>query len=234
MTCACPSISISWVREGDKKETINHFVEKLCSFFIAWPDSGRDGAPYFYDRWSSDPNNDPDEIAENDISAANRLAARTSWKYWSESAKVLSRILVDLPPNEDLFDPDVWADRRATVEAFYDKAMSTRGIGYAGASKVLHLKRPQLIPICDSVIVKFLFCGDSLSKLSDLKVAMKCTDEVQRIGLENRDALAKAQTYLTRLPPDDAYSNLTRVRILDMVLWSTNSFEKYWKLLGWD
>jgi uncharacterized protein YceK len=59
-------------------------------------------------------------------------------------------------------------------------------------------------------------------------------EAIQQIGHKNRNELAEALDYLRALPPDDAYRNLTEVRILDMVLWSSKNRENYWQLLGWN
>lgn len=78
------------------------------------------------------------------------------------------------------------------------------------STKLLHLKRPRLIPICDSYVCAMV--GRRAGNAAD---TVKLIMTVREIGRVNIDALVEISTRLTSIGIDR-----TLVRILDALLWS--------------
>src|SRR4051794_23093594 len=73
------------------------------------------------------------------------------------------QILAAIPADTDLTDrsPETLADVRSLLEA----AMGGKGILVAVATKVLHRKRPRLIPMMDSVLLGHYLSGPERRRL---------------------------------------------------------------------
>jgi len=119
-----------------------------------------------------------------------------------------------IPEYADLVDSSdaEYADLRAKLEACYRKLVRP-GIGDVAASKMLHLKRPNLAAISD-VFVKQALGVPSNSGYVDQ--AMAVTDGIRRLGLANREWLAHLQSQLVRLPEP---ITLSKIRLLDILIW---------------
>jgi len=71
-------------------------------------------------------------------------------QYSTDTANVLRRVRSDWL----LFDEDLDGERRERVRKLLEVITKPKGIGRAIATKILHKKRPNLIPIVDSVIAE--------------------------------------------------------------------------------
>jgi len=226
--------TITWQR-GIEQERVDWFVHKWCVFCIAYPEPA-DEAVRFYDRWAIE--NNRDYVEREDVAVANTFQARTPWGKWQPSLGAINQALAQIDVKWGLFDPlpeEIWLQRRMQVQALFEAAMRG-GIGYASGTKVLHLKRPNLIPICDSVIVRRLAVQTRGNTYP--AVAISCMEELRKIGMsgQNRAVLGEAKNYVAGiLGSESAYAHATDVRILDAVLWSdTGERRRYWPLLGWE
>jgi hypothetical protein len=101
---------------------------------------------------------DPYTLSEADLHLANRMIARMGS---SERAAVLGRsdavraALRDIPERATLTDPEPavpWGALRRLFAALE----GLPGVGIARATKVLHKKRPALVPILDGVVAQYL------------------------------------------------------------------------------
>lgn len=100
-------------------------------------------------------------IAREDVAAINTfMGGRSPYGDWAEllEARSISQ-LRRVDPTWNLFatsDHD-WraADVPAQLHRLFER-VTRKGIGISRATKLLHIKRPDLIPICDSFVVRTL------------------------------------------------------------------------------
>jgi hypothetical protein len=157
-------------------------------------------------------------ISEGDIRAANRGGARISA---AEVAALLERrstfeaALARIPPAASLCDYDDEIPWRALAD-MYGTADGVRGVGLGKLTKFLHKKRPQLVPMLDTVVVRYLHSVDDLpakeAPLGELATAL--TRSFKRDLDPNLDALRAVQRELAARGVE-----LTECRLLDLLVW---------------
>lgn len=97
--------------------------------------------------------------------------------------------------------------------------------GLSVATKLLHLKRPALVPILDSLVVDQLG-GRGMS-------GAELTEYLRTEGRHNLDALQRIQRDLAALVGSDGKPiDRTLVRILDVLLWATHPASALYPILG--
>ncbi len=102
-------------------------------------------------------------LSESDVRVANRIIARmgqdTVAAILSRTRRA-SRALERIPPRASLVDDDAaipWGPLSDLFRAFEDLP----GVGLPRLTKVLHKKRPALVPILDSVVDRYLVAWTS-------------------------------------------------------------------------
>jgi hypothetical protein len=172
----------------------------------------------FLDRWSFDVT-DPSRLAsfgEPDLRLANRGGARISA---AEIAAVLDRrdaieqALRAIAPEASLAgtaDSVPWLPLSELFGAF----AGIRGVGFSKMTKALHLKRPALIPMLDSVVQKYLDGDDPGAQAPFADRALGLVRGYKRDLDGNRAAVKAVRQELARRG-----SALTEVRILDLLIW---------------
>jgi hypothetical protein len=160
-------------------------------------------------------------ITEADVTAINQtMRARSGHKYWQQTYGDPQEWLTALGPGHYITEPHDrdWAAARGD-EVVLDAiaACLQPGIGLAGATKVLHLKRPRLFPVLDSLVVQMMGInvGDEMTRAQRIAVAQRVTAAIRREGRRNIDALRAIQGEVI----DGGGISLTLVRILDICLW---------------
>jgi hypothetical protein len=90
------------------------------------------------------------------------------------------------------------------------------GIGLAGATKLLHLKRPRLTPILDELVAEMMGVSLPGSPTVDQRVAIaqRLASAIRREGRRNLEVLQRIQAQLAK---DDIDRPL--IRIFDAILW---------------
>jgi hypothetical protein len=153
------------------------------------------------------PNNDVRKFTVGDLAAASLLDVRfgphTVLKLLVEDEcdSILSKI-----PTVALWDAtDAHVDLNSAASRLWRLLLSIPGVGPTRASKLLARKRPHLMPILDSVIVKQLSL-DGLDKWLALRQAL--TPETR----SRIDKLAPAAT-------DHGASRPSTLRLLDVATW---------------
>ena len=216
----CWNQTIEWERDGHEYQ-VGRFLELLCAFCIAYPD---DNTTTFPERVALSHLDHPDQISNEDVEATRRLGVRGNLA--DEVVEQLRHVVREtgclsadnLPLEWCLFqieDHD-WDDRRERIRRLLEPVMNIQYVKQAVATKLLWIKRPQLIPICDSVVMKVLV-GNAPNTVEGV---MRCMDDIRSIGRANIEVLETARDHLAhRLPEGNAYRNLPLVRILDVVLW---------------
>lgn len=114
-----------------------------------------------YDSYIASGSSPLNRITLEDVVAINTtMAARSPHADWT--AVIARRVLPELKAIDvkwDLFStPDqIWTHQPIAerVAALVDRVLG-KGIGLARATKVLHIKRPRLIPVCDSYVLRLM------------------------------------------------------------------------------
>lgn len=168
-------------------------------------------------------------ITRKDIDAANELYAMIDRYDKDESTRLLSystnlSSLLSVIPNVNIFavPNQEWLDFRNKIEKLLAKFLSIRGIGLAKATKILHLKRPNLIPVLDSFVIKFLMDVNisEEAKSSCVNIGLQALDRVREIIAQQRDAFEK----LVR-QTSDLSVQLTPVRMFDILCWTAEKWD---------
>lgn len=184
----------------------------------------------YYDRI---PSPDPDHIAPLDVLAAvavNAFSAHAAAIRRSHRGLVdaCDPLLSTTPEDADLltFDPSL-----KTVETLLHASMQVPGVLIPVATKVLHRKRPNLIPILDNVVLAHY--------LDTLPQKLPTASQDKRRGAavavhvlsRFRDDLREAQPAIQAVRHDLAAHGfaLTRVRILELLVWTQVEERGYYR-----
>jgi hypothetical protein len=196
-------------------------AEQLAlDFFRTDPSS----APGGYDDKAG--HGEPDRITRSDIIAVNAtMRARSPHAVWdilinSDGTQVW---LSALDPSWDLvaLHEDLWQQRGRPAVQSALAATVAPGRGLSVATKVLHLKRPRMFPVLDSLVLEQLGATESVPP-------MKVIDHLRVEGLRNIDALRAVQANVSK------HYDRSLVRIMDVLLWASHPAAGLApKLRGW-
>lgn len=170
-----------------------------------------------------------DRITTDDIRAINQtMRARSPHSAWEALTAAVEPLpwLTAIDPEWDLIamDDGEWsrvggAERLA--EAIEASVGPYRQLSVA--TKVLHLKRPRLFPVLDSLVI------EQIGGLAHVKRPARLLLHLREQGRRNLPALRAAQEYLAaRRPPYER----SLVRILDALLWATHPTAGLASMLG--
>lgn len=115
----------------------------------------------------------------------------------------------------------------ADCEALLDTAVTNtaaKGIGRAMATKVLHMKRPRLVPILDSLVIQTIG-GRTDDYPTPTPIAITHLRKVARANAASLAVIAEALLDLPIRP--------SLARILDSLLWIANPRSSLHAALGW-
>jgi hypothetical protein len=154
-------------------------------------------------------------VTEADVSAINvTMGARSPHIDWADLIKRGDLPeLIALGKNLDLFTSSerVWTRERIPIRlAALFNAVIGKGIGIARATKMLHIKRPKLIPVCDSYVLGLMGVPNVGA---DSGVAL--VEHLRAVRKDLLPTLLDCQARLRELGVDR-----TLVRILDSLIWS--------------
>jgi Family of unknown function (DUF6308) len=134
----------------------------VIEFFGVGGGSANSGA---YDAYIASGKSPANRIITADVEVINStLSARARYVDWAHLIKrgTLPE-LAKVDSSTDLFltSDRTWRSKRVPerLEDLFGSVIS-RGIGIARSSKVLHIKRPRLIPICDSYVLRLMGIPD--------------------------------------------------------------------------
>ena len=158
---------------------------------------------------------DPNRIIEADVRAINTtMRARARHSAWEAEYAALEPLpwLSAISQEWDLIasDDDVWKGNDCTrITAAAIKASSGKYRGISVSTKVLHLKRPRIFPVLDSLVL------EQIGATSQSVEAM--LDHLRAVGRKN---IARLQWIQKEL----AGRNIERtlVRIMDGLLWASH------------
>jgi hypothetical protein len=202
MTAALPPLVLrNGTRIENALETALEFIEQDSSY------RSYDLAPVQQD----------DVLTEADISVANAMIARMSPQVIAriyQRAPVINVALAQIPASASLAessDSIPWQPLEELMRAM----QGIPEVKLARQTKVLHKKRPALIPILDSVLAKYLRRVDGLRRTGDeARDAVELIQSFKRELDASLSALRALQDELRRRDVD-----LTECRLLDLFLW---------------
>lgn len=173
-----------------------------------------------------------DHIVDEDVTAVNTtMAARTGHETWAPIVGEPSlRWLEAIDPTWDLvaMSDDEWSERRVSIrlqDAF--KSVQRKSIGIAVATKILHMKRPALIPVLDSLVLAQV----GARQTDDVASWVAGTERVRAVGRANSQALDDIGVHLALR----GIEGRSAVRILDALLWVSHPAAGFSaSLVGWE
>jgi hypothetical protein len=190
---------------------IDYADEKAALFFLVDPSSAGNGS---YDGWASSRSNPPDSFVAQDLTAINTtMSMRSPKAAWSTFTTGGSQTwLQALDRKWDIIEMSdrAWVQKgcQATIGAAV-MALNGKDRRAAGVTKMLHLKRPRLIPICDSLVMQMM--GQNAS---DGPSTCRLIEAIRQTGRANRRQLQMISQELQTIG-----ISRSLVRILDAVMW---------------
>ncbi len=199
------SVKVEIHRIGRGPTLIVESADRLVALFLANDASAKPGG---YDSRAGI--GVPDRIADDEITAINQtMRARSAHAAWDDLVAA-GRLpwLAAIDPEWDLIllESAAWRAARPHVA----QALATtvaKGRGLSVATKVLHLKRPRIFPVLDSLVLQTLGVTDAVPPID-------IVEHIRAEGRRNMDALRSIQSAVA--------PNRTLVRILDILLWTTH------------
>jgi hypothetical protein len=174
----------------------------------------------------------PDLITDDDITVINQtMRARSphdQWVTFTHNTEPLPWMAA-LDPSWDLFglsEPD-WAHVRPVVEQALREVIGPYR-NLAVATKVLHLKRPGIVPVLDSLVV------DQIGGAGKQPIEM--VSHLRAQGIANRAAIDAIRGRLATTIVDGTPIHRSPVRILDGLLWTSHPRTSLGAepLIGWE
>ena len=205
-------VTILVERLDERAPLIIERAELLAEMFFRLDASSRPGG---YDDYIVANLRRHDRIVKEDIDVLNdTMRTRSKVDWWADLiAKERLDWLVALGSKWDLIllDDEEWR-RRGCSEAIAGAFEGIKGKyhGPATSTKLLHMKRPALIPVCDSFVQAQLGARPS-TDLADV------VEYIRVQGRRNVNELLAVQSWLARRGIER-----TLVRVLDALLWSTH------------
>jgi len=182
------------------------------AFFILDPSSQLGG----YDEWIFAADQRPDRITRSDIKAINSsMRARSSPDLWTSVFNRPGKWLSGVDKSWRLFalTDRQWQADAAPALARCIQHLIRHGRGVSVGTKVLHIKRPELIPVCDSLVVEQLRFPAPTTGES----AVAVIDHLRREGSRQIEQLRAIQAHLQTVGLERSL-----VRILDGLLWASH------------
>lgn len=172
--------------------------------------------------WYDDQHAENNVLTRNDIDSANKVyALNTRYdktegnRIQSQSGKI-SPSLAEIPKDPIFtYDDDEWSSLTPKIETLLEKMLAIHGMNISKATKILHLKRPELFPVLDNFVVQFLTRKSPSGSPRDISLALQCI-EITRERIQNQiEEFTKLQTSVQDLPIP-----LTIVRMFDILCWT--------------
>lgn len=154
---------------------------------------------------------DLDVLAANNIRA--RMDGRAFLRFKRNKAKI-ERALWSLPVDMALDDP--WPDGHSMWQAIEDAyfACWDEQVREARVTKVLHKKRPRLIPLIDGLVVISKYYAGYAGPRGGVPGMIAVTRRIREDMIRNASALQDLQKRLQQRE-----IHLTRIRLFDILLW---------------
>jgi hypothetical protein len=151
---------------------------------------------------------DYQKISDQDRQLANKLAARMGTESWKP---LIGQSISDIKLDWNLFcmTDNQWL-HCAQVTTGVLSHLLIKGVGVPRLTKALHRKRPNFIPVCDSVLLK-AFQIKSSAKADKV---VECMEKLRHTGQINLEVLTRLRN-LSRAKGME----MTELRILELLYW---------------
>jgi hypothetical protein len=187
-------------------------------YFEGWRGEMSDGARYeleLNEPWNT---SRPHVLTEDNFRNTRRVKAQ-GWTY-EKTRRLRSRVMPELeaiPPWADLLETRVFDSALVKlVFALYDRP----GIQIANACKLLYQKRPRLVPILDQYARRAFNIPWVRGEEDAVSLAIRRIREVASYK-SNAASLSALVDWLRECPEVTHHIPLSRLRILDILAWST-------------
>ena len=169
-----------------------------------------------------------DVVSKDDVDAANELYAMIDRYDKNESNRLLRRTdsisgSLSVIPNVPLYtlNDEEWDNLQGDIRDLFLKFLLIHGFGLAKTTKILHLKRPEVFPVLDSLVVKFLLGAQlGFDRDRDIKLGLNALDKMRNIIIDNLDEFVALKNSLS-----DLHIPLTITRLFDILCWSTEKWD---------
>lgn len=151
---------------------------------------------------------DYQRITDQDRQLANKLAARMGTEVWKP---LIGQSISDIKLDWNLFcmTDDQWR-HCAQITSEVLSHFFVMGVGVPRLTKALHRKRPDFMPVCDSVLLE-AFQIKSSDKADKV---VECMEKLRHMGRINLDVLTSLRN-LSRAKGME----MTELRILELLYW---------------
>jgi len=215
---------------GQKEFRIENGWEIAELFFRTDPSSAYGVSRKGYDAWILAHAQDPDwrdMVIPEDIGIINgsnmhMRSPLTAWQAIATGDRLPWIAALDPGWSTEHLSGGNWFQARDRILDAVSRMIRYRQISVAGATKILHMKRPYLVPILDSYVGNVLGSPKPSNKPAMPDWSARMLDNLHEILVSNRDALTAIQQ---RLMARGIFR--TPVRILDAVLWSAEPTSKF-------
>jgi hypothetical protein len=172
-------------------------------------------------------------ISWENINVANKVFARIGTEVAEkiiESEEI--RNALTIIANKELGEiiDDEWINYREKLRNLLISSCSIKDVGLAVATKILHIKRPKLIPILDSFVIKLLL-GIDTTNIADKSyradIGIRTIDVIRTDIKNNWDNFIRLRELLSDLPIP-----LEIVRMYDILVWTTQKWDIRGDLTG--
>ncbi|HYC11221.1 MAG TPA: DUF6308 family protein [Nitrososphaerales archaeon] len=175
-----------------------------------------------------DRHNITDSITAEDLESANNLYAeirRADFQRIINNPEIPLKLSVIKDLEIGNLTDEQWRNIRGDILSLVAVFVSVRGVDLAKTTKVLHLKRPRLLPPLDSLVVKFLTGNDmEVNRFSEdevIRIGRDCMEIVRADLVQNRASFDELQERLVDLPIP-----LTMVRLHNILCWTQQKWVK--------
>lgn len=198
-------------RQGD--DLVIEHADWLAEAFFTLDPSSQPGG---YDAWIMSADQLTDRITRGDIKAINSsMRARSSPDVWTSVFNRPGTWLADVRQSWRLFEltDESWQTDAAPALARCIQHLRKHGRGVSVGTKVLHIKRPDLIPVCDSLVVEQL-------RFPAPTTGESAVDIIRHLRIEGRRQIKPLRVIQAHL--DEIGLKRSLVRILDGLLWASH------------
>lgn len=173
-------------------------------------------------------NGDPSRLCTGDLLAPSLLGAPVDLDRMatlSALMPLMQRGLETLPPHATIMGsgPEVLAQVAALYDPLDDPSVADRDVKGSLLAKVLHRKRPALIPLFDSRVRDFYRTEGAVPPAPrGARTFRQYMELLIPVICEDLRANAEEFARLTTLAPDDG-PPLTPLRVLDIIVWMSSA-----------
>ena len=153
------------------------------------------------------------KITQRDIELANVMGARLGKPY---SSNLIGKDISFIPDNVDLITMPNWHWRlcKQKMKEPLQDLLNLPGVACAVLTKAIHRKRPNLIPVCDAIVVEDILGANSDKKNSN--TILMAMEKLRDVGQKNLQTLQQIRDFLViknELP------DLSNLRMLEVLYW---------------